>query len=256
MKIAILGAGAFGTALGGILANKGLDIDYYDSKFEREKLSDVLSKTKFIVLCVPSKSVPHLLPYVPRDVPMIVATKGLLTNDCFRDFRDYMVLSGPGFADDIKARKKTFLTATDQRVIDLFTTDYLQFDYTMDRRGVLMCGSLKNVYAILAGMKGLKRRSAEWYDFIHHANKEMHKLLAVNDADPNTADLECGIGDLKLTCGMPSRNYEYGSIVAVKPDYVPENTVEGLTAAHRIMHNEINVPDDAMLLKEVLSAIK
>ena len=42
MKIAILGAGAFGTALGGILANKGLDIDYYDSKFEREKLSDVL----------------------------------------------------------------------------------------------------------------------------------------------------------------------------------------------------------------------
>ena len=32
MKIAILGAGAFGTALGGILANKGYDVDYYDSK--------------------------------------------------------------------------------------------------------------------------------------------------------------------------------------------------------------------------------
>lgn len=256
MKIAILGAGAFGTALGGILANKGYDIDYYDSKFERERLSDVLLNAKFIVLCVPSKNVPHLLPYIPVDIPLIVATKGLLTNDCFCDFRDYMVLSGPGFADDIKAMKKTYLTATDQRIVELFGTDYLQFDYTMDRRGVLLCGSIKNVYAIMAGMKGLQRRSAEWYDFIHKTNKEMRKLLLVNDADPNTADLECGIGDLKLTCGMPSRNFEYGQIYAVDPDYVPENTVEGLTAAHRIKRGEIVVPDDAVILKEVLSAIK
>ena len=36
MKIAILGAGAFGTALGGILADKGYDIDYYDSRVETE----------------------------------------------------------------------------------------------------------------------------------------------------------------------------------------------------------------------------
>ena len=50
MKIAVLGAGAFGTALGGILADKGYDIDYYDSRLEREKLSDVLADAKYIVL--------------------------------------------------------------------------------------------------------------------------------------------------------------------------------------------------------------
>lgn len=255
MKISILGAGDFGTALGSILAEKGCDIDYYDSAFERERLSDVLSKAKFIVLCVPSKSVPHLLPYIPKNIPLIIATKGLLTDDYFKDFQDYMVLSGPGFAVDIKARKKVYLTATDQRVIDLFSLPTLQFDYTNDRRGVLMCGSLKNVYAILAGMKGLQRMSPEWYDFVHQANKEISKLLMNNSADSNTADLECGIGDLKLTCGMPSRNYEYGTILANRAGFEPENTVEGLTAARRIKRGEINVPEGLPLLTEVLSRL-
>ncbi len=255
MKVSILGAGDFGTALGGILAEKGCDIDYYDSKYERERLMDVLSKAKYILLCVPSKSVPHLLPYIPKDIPIIVATKGLLTDDCLKEFQDYMVLSGPGFAADIKARKKTFLTATDQRIIDLFTTPTLQFDYTDDRRGVLMCGSIKNVYAILAGLKGLQLRSAEWYDFIHQASKEMSKLLMNNSANANTADLECGIGDLRLTCGLPSRNYEYGTILASNPGFEPENTVEGLTAARRIKHGEIVVPEGLTLLNEALSRI-
>ena len=109
MKIAMLGAGAFGTALGGILAGKGHDIDYYDSKVEKERLSDVLQKAKYIVLCIPSKAVPYLLPYIPKDIPLIIATKGILNDAPFKEFKDYMVLSGPGFANDIKAQKKTNL---------------------------------------------------------------------------------------------------------------------------------------------------
>ena len=132
MKIAIMGAGAFGTALGGILADKGYDIDYYDSKVEREKLSDVLKGAKYILLAVPSKAMPYVLPYLPKNIPLIVATKGVLSDKTFAGFKDYMVLSGPGFADDIKAGKKTKLTATDERIINLFGTEYLSFDYTDD----------------------------------------------------------------------------------------------------------------------------
>ena len=51
MKIAILGAGAFGTALGGILADNGYDIDYYDPKIEKESLSQVLENAKIIYRC-------------------------------------------------------------------------------------------------------------------------------------------------------------------------------------------------------------
>ena len=256
MKIAILGAGAFGTALGGILANKGYDIDYYDSKVERERLSDVLMKAKYVVLCVPSIAVPYLLPYLPKNLPLIVATKGILIDYAFHEFRDWMVLSGPGFADDIKAKKKTFLTATDSRVVDLFSTDYVQFDFTNDRRGVLMCGALKNVYAILAGLKGLKRESVEWREFTRRAKDEMKLVLEENGAEAETVDLACGVGDLKLTCGLPSRNYEYGTILKNNPDYNPTNTVEGLSAIRRIMRHEISLPTNAKLLKEVIDAIK
>lgn len=256
MKIAMLGAGAFGTALGGILAGKGYDIDYYDSKVEKERLSDVLQKAKYIVLCVPSKAVPHLLPYIPKDVPLIIATKGILNDAPFKEFKDYMVLSGPGFANDIKAQKKTLLTATDSRIVDLFSTDYMKFDFTDDRRGVLMCGALKNVYAILAGLKNLKRETALWREFINDVTEEMKLILTENGAEEDTVELACGVGDLKLTCGMPSRNYEYGTILSKKPDYEPANTVEGLSAIRRIRRYEISIPDQTKLLKEVLNAVK
>ena len=87
-----------------------------------------MADAKYIVLCVPSKAAPYLLPYLPKNKPLIVATKGILSDKAFDDFKDYMVLSGPGFADDIKAAKNTKLTATDDRIIELFETNYLTFD--------------------------------------------------------------------------------------------------------------------------------
>lgn len=252
MKIAILGAGAFGTALGGILADKGYDIDYYDSKVEKESLAKVLSDSRYIVLAVPSQAAPYLLPHLPFDKPLIIATKGFLDSHNFRDFSDYMVLSGPGFADDIKAGKETHLTATDERVIDLFTTDYLTFDFTTDKNGVLMCGALKNVYAIYAGYLDLKPGTSQHENYLTEVAEEMQALLSANNGDPQTVELACGKGDLRLTCDFPSRNYEFGRILRKNQKAVPEKTVEGLTALLKIKRGEIIVPDEAVKLKELM----
>lgn len=256
MKIAILGAGAFGTALGGILAEKGYDIDYYDSKVEKERLSDVLSGTKMMLLAIPSKSIPYLLPYLPKNKPLIVATKGILSGRTFADFEDYMVLSGPGFADDIKAHKNTILTATDVRVIEMFSCGYMSFDYTDDENGVLMCGALKNVYAILAGKLDLKRGSEEWENFVWNAAGEMKLILEANNARSETVDLSCGIGDLRLTCDYPSRNYEFGQKIRLNPDYQPEKTVEGVTALKKIKNNELVVPEAAKIIRGLMAESK
>ena len=252
MKIAILGAGAFGTALGGILADKGYDIDYYDSRLEKEKLSDVVTDAKYVVLCVPSKAAPFLLPYLPKNKPLIVATKGILSNKAFSEFKDYMVLSGPGFADDIKAAKQTKLTATDTRIVDLFGTDYLTFDFTDDKQGVLMCGALKNVYAIMAGVKGLESGTTEHERFLTEVAEEMQALLSTNGANPETVNLVCGVGDLRLTCAYPSRNYEFGRILRENLNAQPEKTVEGVSALKRIKRGEIKVPETATILRELM----
>lgn len=254
MKIAIMGAGAFGTALGEILASKGYDIDYYDSKLERESLKSVLSNVKYIVLAVPSKAAPYLLPYLPKDKPLVVATKGFLDDHNFIDFKDYMVLSGPGFASDIKARKETHLTATDPRIVELFSTDYLDFDMTTDAKGVLMCGALKNIYALYAGYLDLKPGSSEHEQYLTEVAEEMKALLSANGAKPSTVDHACGKGDLRLTCDYPSRNYEFGQILKDNPGAEPEKTVEGLTALAKVKRGEITVPDAAVILKEMIKS--
>ena len=254
MKIAILGAGAFGTALGEILAGKAYDIDYYDSKLEREKLSEVLEPVKYMVLAVPSKAAPYLLPYLPKDKPLIVATKGFLDDHNFKDFSDYMVLSGPGFAVDIKAGKETHLTATDERVVDLFTTDFLTFDFTKDKKGVLMCGALKNIYALYAGFLDLKPGTSEHEQYLTEVAEEMKALLTANGAEASTVDLACGVGDLRLTCDFPSRNYEFGQILKDNLKAQPEKTVEGLTALSKVKRGEIKVPEEAVILEKLIEA--
>lgn len=253
MKIAVLGAGAFGTALGGILAWNGYDIDYYDSRLERERLGDVTAGAKMILLCVPSKVAPHLLPHLPKDKPLIVATKGILSDGMLADFKEYMVLSGPGFACDIKAKKKTKLTVTDQRLKEMFAAEYMEFDETADAKGVLMCGALKNVYAIKAGLMNLQPGTPEMRRYLMVAAVEMQMLLAANGADADTVNLACGKGDLKLTCGLPSRNYEFGQVLYVNPNAQPEKTVEGVSALKRIQRGEITVPQGLKNMESLLA---
>ena len=252
MKIAVIGAGAYGTALGEILARKGFDVDYYDKASEQKILAEVLKGAQFVLLTVPSAAVPYVLPDLPKDIPLIVATKGILSAETFAQFRDCMVISGPGFAEDIKAHKPTVLTMTDPRIKELFGTDYLTFDFTDDENGVLMCGALKNVYAIEAGLRNLKRKTRDWNSYIEAVCEEMKAILAANGAEAKTVDLVCGVGDLKLTCGYPSRNYEFGDKLRVNVDYQPEKTVEGVSALKKIKSGEIVLPDGIPILRDLM----
>ena len=255
MKIAILGAGAFGTALGGILADNGYDIDYYDPKIEKENLSNVLDGAKYIILVSPSEAVSHLLPHLPKNVPLVIATKGLLGNKQFLQFKDYSVISGPGFADDIKQGKETYFTITDDRLEELFKAGYIEFDKTSDVNGVLMCGALKNVYAIQAGYLGLERDTLAWKKYIVSAVSEIRSILSLNYAEADTVSLYCGISDLELTCGYPSRNFEFGDLLRQDASYQPQKTVEGLSALKKIKRGEIKVPEDAFILKDLIERL-
>ena len=248
MKVTILGAGAFGTALGGILEKNHHEVVYYDPRISDKTIAELTANADYLLLAVPSAVVAEVVNELPKNIPLIVATKGILTDKIFRKFSDYMVLSGPGFADDIKAGKETFLTATDQRVADILKAGYMKFDFTDDKLGVLMCGALKNVYALLAGIYNLEKYSPEWEKFIGEVTTEMKEILSANGAKPETVDLVCGIGDLKLTCALPSRNYEFGQSLSCDKNAKPDKTVEGLTALDKIKRGEIVVPGSARYL--------
>lgn len=252
MKIAIMGAGAFGTALGKILTANSYDTEYYDPKVQKNDLDQCLDGADYVLLCVPSDAVPSLIPHLPLEVPLIVATKGFLNDKVFDCFSDYMIISGPGFADDIKVGIDTFLTITDNRLAKLFAADFMHFDVTNDKNGVLMCGALKNIYAIGAGMRGLEKNSVDWQNYIKNATNEMKKILELNFCNPETVNLFCGKPDLTLTCGYPSRNYEFGDKLRQDSNYRPGKTVEGVAALKRILDGEIKIPTDAHIIHNLL----
>ena len=249
----VLGAGVYGMPLGGVLTSNGHEVNYYDPKIEGSNLKDVVERAQLVMVCTPSEVVPSLLPEIPKNKSLIVATKGFLLEKPFNEFEDWMVISGPGYADDIKAGKPTHLTATDPRVVEMFATEYLTFDMTSDKRGVLMCGALKNVYAILAGILKLSPESPGYVDRLDEFVTEMRVLLSANNAEPETVDLACGKADLRLTCYYPSRNYEFGRQLAEDTTTRPVKTVEGLTALRRIKSGEITVPENLPYLRKLLN---
>ena len=257
MKIAIIGAGAYGTALGEILSANKYEVAYYDPFLLPDvKMEDVLYEASEVLLVAPSAALPELLPALPKNRPLIVATKGILDDKVFADFQDVAVISGPGFADDIKAGKETFLTVTDERLMRMFGANFIKFDYTEDVRGVLMCGALKNVYAVLAGYLGLLPGGEGYEDFISEVTDEMEGMLVANGAQAETVDLYCGVGDLRLTCDTPSRNYQYGVKLSEDALYQPEVTVEGVSVLKAIRSGVIKVPEGLVRLSQVMDIVK
>ena len=251
MKILVLGAGAFGTALGGILTENGHEVVYYDPMLG-VSLEECLAGAELMVLVAPSFALPELVPKLPHDKTLVIATKGVLDLSLFDDFVNVMVISGPAFADDLKAHKPARLTASDKRARELFSTDYLDFDESADVRGILLCGALKNVYALYAGLLNLERNTPEYEQKLSEFAEEMRAVLLANGGRPETVDCECGVGDLRLTCGLPSRNYEFGTILSRNPKAKPEKTVEGLSALRRIANGALIIPDEAKYLKELI----
>ena len=258
MKMVILGAGAYGVALGGVLTENGYEVVYYDPIKTYENLDicadleEALRGVEAMVLCVPSEVAPELLVQLPKDKFLIVATKGFLTEQSFAEFKDWAVLSGGGFAEDIENQKHTVLTATDERLVEMFTTDYLEIELIDDCKGVLMCGALKNIYAIGAGLEDLKPETEALRQYLDNATMEMRRILKANGADLATVDLSCGVGDLKTTCGPRSRNYNYGLELRNNPAVKPEGTLEGLAALKRIRAGDIVVPKEALCLRKLM----
>lgn len=254
MKIAIMGEGAFGVVLGKILEENGHEAKFYDPSKNNNTLEEVLDEAEAILTVVPSNVIGDVLNNLPKDLPIINATKGILDDKVFDGFNDWMVISGPGFAKDIGEHKNTLLTATDKRIVDLLERDYLRFELTDDRLGVLMCGALKNVYAIEAGYLGLAPGSSKMQDFLQTVANEMKLILAENGADPRTVDLSCGRGDLELTCSPDSRNFEFGTKVQTDDNYRPDKTTEGLTALVGIRDHQIKIPSSGVnILERLLS---
>ena len=104
-------------------------------------------------------------------------------------------------------------------VLKNFLTDYYRIIPTEDLKGVEVCSTFKNIYAIAAGIcDGLYRKEKEglYHNIVamlfNQAVTEISKIVELAGSNKNTAFTLAGMGDLHVT-SVAGRNRRYGEEV-------------------------------------------
>lgn len=225
-------------------------------------LAAALAGADLVLIATPVSAFGEMLGQVARirtDIPVIWGCKGLCPvsgeplsvaaerilgpDACFG------VLSGPSFAEGLAANDPTAVVVstnkdhrTDLRVASGLSNRTLRVYANSDLVGVQICGAIKNVYAIAAGViDGCGWRENTRAAMITRAVAEARRYLKAHRSKRSTLMGLSGFGDIYLTCGSrTSRNYQVGIGLAAG---TPLETVlgnlghvaEGVNAARLIL---------------------
>lgn len=176
-----------------------------------------------------SKNKHQIQHYLDLGIPFVSLAKGIdhetlklpdeLYKTHFEHYRSQlMYLSGPSFAKEILDKQITLVSlAGEDRnnlmiACEMLSTDFFKALPTLDVKGVLLGGSLKNVIAIAGGiMEGLGYNHNTRAALITRGIVEMLRFGRVFGAKPETFYGPSGMGDLILTTtGELSRNKSFG----------------------------------------------
>jgi glycerol-3-phosphate dehydrogenase (NAD(P)+) len=198
-----------------------------------------------------------LEPGIGRDAIVVSATKGieapglLLPHEVLAESlpgRALVALSGPSFAAEVHEGQPTAVVAasSDPAVAEVaqetFSTSTFRVYSNDDLIGVELCGALKNVIAIAAGiLEGLGLGNNPRAALITRGLAEMTRLGLAMGARPMTFAGLAGMGDLILTAtGGLSRNRALGVALA------GGQRLEDYTAAHRSVAEGVNTARSAV----------
>ena len=239
MKIGILGAGSWGTALTVLLSDNGHDITVWsvdekeiemlDTKREHltklpgVKLPDsvrfttdeqeVCKDAELLVMVVPS---PFIRSTAKRVAPYITGAQTIVN-----------VLSGPSHAEEVGKRMPTTVVAgakdekTALMIQDAFMNDYFRVYASPDVIGIELGGALKNVIALAAGVgDGLGCGDNAKAAIITRGIAEIIRLGTAMGGELETFAGLSGIGDLIVTCeSKHSRNRKAGFLMGQGKTY-------------------------------------
>lgn len=216
---------------------------------------DVVNDAQIIVIAVPAGFVDdvsfELGKYYREEQYVLLASKGIERNSClfvadiFKKYvktRRYAVISGPSFAVDMVTNCPIGLTLASENkktrniIREALESDSIKLRETRDVIGVEICGSIKNVIAIAAGiLDGMGYPESTQAMFIVESLHDIKELISKLGGDRKTILSYAGFGDLLLTAtSKKSRNFSYGKLLGSKVSkkeidtYVATTTIEGL----------------------------
>lgn len=235
-RVAIIGAGSFGQALGFVLQRRPrVTVEFWDKDPQKvsgqRELAGVVGTAQTVLVCVPSWALRNVLEsirnHVVPDTVVVASVKGLdggrLTADQLLEVvllmgQPWALLSGPMLANEIMAGQLSFavVAAPDRGIFrnvqGLFSGTTVRLEYSSDTRGVALAGVLKNVYAIALGMaQALGLGHNVRGSLTMQACREMARLLPQLGGRAETAVNLAGLADLVATgFSESSRNCRAG----------------------------------------------
>lgn len=270
MRVAVLGGGAFGTALATVFASDGTEVTLWmrdraraarvqATRVNEDRLPNVelaepirvtaqlgdVAGADCIVFVLPAQQTESFLDEHSQalpDVPWIFCAKGL-TLDGQRlqteltNHPPIGVLTGPGFADEISRGLPTALTIAAETALvtelqNLLSRPKLRLYRSTDLVGAQLGGALKNVVAIASGVAmGAGFGESARAALVTRGFSEMRELARAMGARDETLTGLSGFGDLVLTCAsQKSRNFAHGYSLG-RGEVGRAATVEGIATA-------------------------
>jgi len=274
MKVAVIGAGAWGTGLAIIAARGGCDVTLWSFDGEYKKFDDVempqnLTVTRDManlrdadtwLMVTPASFFRETMTRAREfynNQPVIICTKGAeyttgefmseVLHDTLPECIDFGVLSGPQFAAEVARGVPTGSTlAGTPRAIDAgrAVLNKLYLSPSDDVVGTELCGVGKNAVALICGYNTVAGQGENERALIFtRAWGEVTEIGRSDGAKTETFLGLCGIGDLFLSATSPtSRNFSGGMSIARGEE--PSGTVEGIFALQGLIRRaeKIGVP--------------
>ena len=213
----------------------------------------ILKDAKIVFIAVAAKFVSsvteEISKYDIKDKHFCILSKGIEQNTCefvidvFKrhiNTKNVSVISGPSFAIDLANNEPIGLTIASKNkdtiniIKKVLENDTLKLRSSNDIIGVELCGSIKNVIAIAAGiLEGLGYSESTRSFLITESLHDIKSLIYGLGGKKKTILSFAGVGDLILTAtSTKSRNYSYGILIGKGniydcENYIKTNTVEG-----------------------------
>ena len=217
-------------------------------------LNLAIENSEIVVIAIPAQFVDNLVkqlkPIVKKQY-ILIASKGI-ENDTFSfleevvrrgiNTRKIAVISGPTFAVDIANKYPVGFTLasrswmTREVIKKTLVNSHVKVRASRDVVGVEVCGSIKNVISIAAGMiEGMNYPESTKSMFITESLHDLKNLIKALGGNKKTILTFAGFGDLLMTAtSTKSRNFTFGKMLGENKSkeeiekYRKETTIEGL----------------------------
>ena len=238
--------------------NTSINADYFPDIKMPNNISattsrEDLHKSNIVICAVPTQATRsaisdfHDILSNNTTAPIVVCSKGIeitsakVLTEVIKETgitNKLVVLAGPNFAKDILQNKNAATTIASHHddALDIVESAFVGKQFSIEKikdvTGLQLCGAIKNVYAIGAGIvSGMSNGESFFAAYFKKALEEVQIIIKHLGGQSNTIFSYGGIGDLLLTCSSKtSRNFSFGYALHKNHDIQPllqGKTIEG-----------------------------